>query len=193
MSGTSIEHIETIHDGWGRFLTLHLKAADGTRFTREVEDHGDAACVLPYDSVRRCVMLVKQPRAPLLMRNEPDHIWEAPAGILDEADPAACARREALEETGLRLGEVEALGAFWSMPGVSAERIHLFLAPYNETDKVAAGGGLADENEQIELAEVSFEDAFSAADAGQITDMKTWALLQALRLRHPEISRPVAG
>lgn len=193
MSGTSIERIETIHHGWGRFLTLHLVTEDGTRFTREVEDHGDAACVLPYDAVRRCVMLVKQPRAPLLLRGEPDHIWEAPAGILDEADPAACARREALEEAGLQLGEVETLGAFWSMPGVSAERIHLFLAPYSAEDRIAEGGGLAHENEQIELAEVSFDDAFGAADAGRITDMKTWALLQALRLRHPELSRPNAG
>ncbi|MBE7183019.1 MAG: NUDIX hydrolase [Methylobacterium mesophilicum] len=193
MSHTSIERVDTIHEGWGRFLMLHLRTEDGARFTRQVEDHGDAACVLPYDPARRCVMLVRQPRAPLLFKGEGESLWEAPAGILDEPDAAACARREALEEAGLRLDALEPLGAFWPMPGTATERIHLFLAPYGAADRIAEGGGLADENEAIELSEMGFAEAFAAADAGRIADLKTWALLQALRLRHPELIRPGAG
>ncbi|PZO82464.1 MAG: NUDIX hydrolase [Mesorhizobium amorphae] len=187
MSQPVIEKTETLFGGWGKYLRVHLRFPDGTAYAREIEDHGDAACVLPFDAARGVVMLVRQARAPLVHRGENEQLWEAPAGILDEPDPAECARREAMEEVGLRLGEVVALGSFWTMPGISAERMHLFLAPYGAADRVTAGGGLADENEAIEVVEMPIREAAELMDGGRMRDMKTFALLQALRLRHPEL------
>lgn len=187
MTDPIIEKTETLFQGWGRYLRLHLRFEDGTAYAREIEDHGDAACVLPFDPGRKTVMLVRQPRAPLTYRGEQEHLWEAPAGILDEPDPEACARREAMEEVGLKLGALHPLGSFWPMPGVSAERIHLFLAPYAEADRTSQGGGLAEENEAIEVVEMPIREAAQLMAAGRIRDLKTFALLQALQLRQPQL------
>ncbi len=187
MSEQVIDRVEVIHEGWGRFLILHMRMSDGTPFKRQVEDHGDAACVLPYDPTRRCVMLVRQLRVPLAFRGEADRLLEAPAGILDETDPAACARREATEETGLHLRSLEKIGAFWPMPGSSTERIHLYLAGYSKGDQLAKGGGLANEHEEIEVVEMPIREAIALVEAGELSDLKTFAALQALRLRHPEL------
>ncbi|HEY8567064.1 MAG TPA: NUDIX hydrolase [Beijerinckiaceae bacterium] len=178
---------ETLHEGWGRLLRLTLSLPDGRTMTREVEDHGQAVAVLPYDPTRRVATLVRQFRAAPFREAGEDTILEAPAGLLDEDDPAAGTRREALEEVGLRLPRLEPLGAVWSMPGVSTERMHLYLAPYGEGDRAGEGGGLAAEHEEIEVVEMPLSDLARRADAGELTDMKTFALVQTLRLRRPEL------
>ena len=132
--------LKTLHEGWGRLLALRIRLADGQVMKREVEDHGAAVTVLPYDPDRGVAMLISQFRTPPLHAAGEVTVLEAPAGLLDEGDPEAGARREALEETGLRLGGLEPVALVWTMPGISTERMHLFLAPYGEGDRVAAGG-----------------------------------------------------
>ena len=182
-----IDRIETLHEGWGRMYRATLRLADGEIVTREIEDHGSAVAVLPYDPERRTTVLVSQMRAPMLYAEGAATSLEAPAGTLDVEDPEDCARREALEEAGLRLSVLEPAGRFWSMPGVSTERIHLFLAPYSAQDRVADGGGLDEEQEYIEVHELGLAELARMADEGRLVDMKTFALLQTLRLRHPEL------
>ena len=114
---------------------------------------------------------------------------EAPAGRMEDGTPAETARREAMEETGLRLEALEPVGAPFSMPGISTERMHLFLARYEAADRIAAGGGLAQENEQVEVLEVPLASLAADAAAGTIADMKTLVLVQALQLRHPDLFR----
>src|SRR5262249_32081389 len=95
------------------------------------------------------------------------------------------ARREALEEVGLRLGALELVAQAWSSPGLSCERISLYLAPYAGSDRIATGGGLAAEDENITAVEMALADLAPLADRGEIGDLKTLALLLALRLRQP--------
>jgi nudix-type nucleoside diphosphatase (YffH/AdpP family) len=185
-----IVEVTTLHEGWGRLLKLTIELPDARRMTREVEDHGAAVAVLPYDPARRTAILVRQFRPPVFHAAAVPDLLEAPAGMLDEDDPAACARREALEEIGLRLGALEPVGAAWSTPGVSTERIHLFLAPYAPADRVGEGGGLAEEHEDIAVLEVALGDLAAMADRGEISDLKTFALVQTLRLRRPELFQP---
>jgi hypothetical protein len=73
------------------------------------------------------------------------------------------------------------------MPGISTETIHLFLAAYSATDRVAAGGGLEAENEEIDVVEMALAELAAMADAGRLGDLKTLALVQSLRLRRPEL------
>ncbi len=87
----------------------------------------------------------------------------------------------------MRLGAVEPVVAAWSMPGLSSERIHLFLAPYAAADRVAAGGGKAEEGEEIEVLERPLKALLAEADAGTVTDIKTLALVWALARRRPEL------
>ncbi|HEX2725117.1 MAG TPA: NUDIX hydrolase [Beijerinckiaceae bacterium] len=179
--------VRTIYEGWGRLLAIRIRLPDGQVITREVEDHGAAVSVLPYDPDRRVATLVRQFRAPVFHATGQPDLLEAPAGMLDEDDPAACARREALEEVGLTLTSLEPVGAAWTTPGVSTELMHLYLAPYRAADRTGAGGGVADEHENITICEISLAELAAMADAGSLADVKTLALVQTLRLRRPDL------
>lgn len=182
-----ITKVETIHDGWAKFLIATVRLPDGRVMRREIEDHGAAAAVLPYDPHRRTAMLVRQFRAPVMLAAGRPHTLEVIAGIVEDDDAQTTARREAMEEAGLRLGDLEAVATVWVMPGISTERSSLFLAPYTAASRVADGGGIADEHEDIVVVEIALAALAGMADRGEIDDMKTLTLVQTLRLRHPDL------
>lgn len=176
-----------VHDGWCRMRTVEFSFPDGVRLTREVEDHGRAVCVLPYDPDRRVALLIRQFRAPLFYADGTADLIEAPAGLLDEPDPKEGARREAYEEAGVRLGPLESIASVWSMPGVSTERMDLFLAVYSQADRSGPGGGVPDEGEDIEVLEMPLATLARMSESGELTDVKTLLMVLALRLRRPEL------
>lgn len=178
---------ETVHAGRSKFLILTVQLPDGQTMRREVEDHGAAVCVLPYDRERRTAILVRQFRAPVFLAAEQEEVLEAIAGIVESPDPAECGRREAMEEAGLALTTMEHVGSAWTMPGVSTERMHLYVAPYGAKDRTGAGGGLADAHEYTAMVELPLAELAAHADAGRLDDMKTLVLVQTLRLRHPDL------
>lgn len=178
---------QSVHSGWNRVAIVTVRTDRGSLLSRSVEDHGRASVVLPYDPERRVALLVRQLRVPLLVAGHDPMSLEAPAGLVEGDDPAACARREAMEEAGVRLGDLVALGSTHPMPGVSTEALHLFLAEYRMHDRIAAGGGLEDEQEEIEVVEMPLEELVSMADRGELADLKTFALVQTLRLRRPDL------
>jgi nudix-type nucleoside diphosphatase (YffH/AdpP family) len=154
---------------------------------REILNSADAAAVLPYDPEQRKVILIRQFRAPVMHVEGRDAFVEAVAGLLDEDEPEACARRETMEEAGIRVRTLEPVVTAWSAPGITTERLHLFLAPYTAADRVGEGGGLADEHEEIEVLEIGIDELMRLLEQGAIADMKTLVLVQALQLRHPEL------
>ena len=102
-------------------------------------------------------------------------IWEVPAGKLDGEDPAVCAARELEEEAGLRAGRLEPLGAIWTTPGFTDERIHLFAAYGLEPVPQRL-----DPDEVLEVVEVSFAQALEMVWSGELSDAKSaLALLHA--------------
>lgn len=179
-----------LHDGWSRFLVAEVTMPNGTRLAREIEDHGRAVGVLPYDPVRRVAMLVEQFRPPAFYAAGTPSLLEAPAGLLDEADPEDGARREAREETGLRLGVLERVACAWTMPGISTEQMDLFLAAYGEADRLGPGGGASEEHEDITVHELPLAELAAMSGRGEITDLKTLVLVFALRLRRPDLFTP---
>jgi nudix-type nucleoside diphosphatase (YffH/AdpP family) len=187
MASYRITGVKTLYEGWGKLLKLTIATPDGRTMEREVEDHGAAVAVLPYDPERRTAMLVRQFRAPVLHVGGPSDLLEAPAGMLDEDVPEDCARREAHEEVGLRLRSLEPLGTAWACPGISTEVMHLYLAPYGSSDRISEGGGLAEEHEDIEVVEMPLADLWAMVEQGSILDLKTLFLVQALRIRRPEV------
>ncbi|CAM5773329.1 ADP-ribose pyrophosphatase [Labrys miyagiensis] len=176
-----------LYDGWNRLLMVKVRTPRGAVIHRSVEDHGDAVAVLPFDPVRRVALLVRQLRVAILKGHGTESSLEAPAGILDEDDPADCARREAMEEAGLKLEGLVPLGAFYVMPGISTEKMHMFLAEYSSASRVGDGGGLEEENEEIEVIEIGLGELDAMAERGDLTDLKTYALVQNLKLRRPEL------
>lgn len=179
--------LRVVYEGWTTFGVATVIQPDGTAVNRCLEHHGEAAVVLPYDPVRRTALLVRQVRVGPAWWGGDGQLDEAPAGGLNGGVPEDTARREALEEAGVRLGALEKVACLYPMPSVSTERIHLFLAPYAAEDRIAAGGGLADEDEQVAVVEVALAALAAAATTGTLADMKTIVLLQALQLRQPDL------
>jgi nudix-type nucleoside diphosphatase (YffH/AdpP family) len=179
---------EPAYSGWCKLYVATIRLPDGQLVRREIEDHGRAVAVLPYDPVRRTAIVIRQPRAPALYVGRGDHLLEAIAGLMDPGEAAeTSARRECIEEAGLRLSSVARITTAWTMPGISTERMDLFLGEYSETDRVATGGGLASESEQIEVIEMPLRDLAAAIDAATDFDMKLLALVQTLRVRRPDL------
>jgi nudix-type nucleoside diphosphatase (YffH/AdpP family) len=169
---------------------LRLRLADGAVVSRELERHGDAVVVLPYDRDRRCALVAHLFRAPVLAATGETVSEEACAGMIEIEDAAAAARREAYEELGVELAALEFIGRLWSSPGVSTERQSLFLAPYRLSARTGQGGGAPGEHEGITVVERPLA-ALAAADRAEIADAKLFSLVQTLRLRRPELFGPV--
>jgi nudix-type nucleoside diphosphatase (YffH/AdpP family) len=183
----AIIRLDLKHEGWSNLFIATVRTPEGEEIRREIEDHGEAVGILPYDPVRRVAMMVRQFRTPVLHAAGRQDLLEIPAGLLDGTDPEEDAKREAIEEVGLRLRALEKVSTVWSMPGVSTERIHLFLATYDESDAEGEGGGLAEEHEAITKVELPLPELARMADDGRLDDVKSLLLVQTLRLRRPEL------
>ncbi len=73
---------------------IRIKLVDGSVVSRDIETHGDAAAVLPYDIQRRCALVVRLFRAPVFGVNKEEEIEEACAGMIEEErDEAAASAR----------------------------------------------------------------------------------------------------
>ena len=173
---------EVLSDDWYtlRKITFRHRGRDGTWTTqsREAYDRGNGAAVLLYHPDRKTVVLTRQFRLPTYVNGNADGMLvEACAGLLDGEDPETAIRREAEEETGLRVGRVTKVLEAYMSPGSVTEILHFFTAPYQDADRVSAGGGTgADEN--IEVMELPFTEAMAMVGDGRIRDGKTILLLQ---------------
>jgi nudix-type nucleoside diphosphatase (YffH/AdpP family) len=148
---------------------------------REAYDRGNGAAVLLYNKEKQTVILISQFRMPTYLNgNESGIMIEACAGLLDGDDPETCVIKEAEEESGFRVAKVEKVLEAYMSPGAVTEILHLYIAEYQESDRVNSGGGLADEQEDITVLEVDFNKAISMISSGEIKDAKTIMLLQYL-------------
>lgn len=179
--------VTTLHAGWLNLHLVTLTDPSGATYERYVEDHGRAVAVLPYNPRTRMALLVTMPRAALMFAGG-TALLEAPAGLVEHGeDLKACARRELVEEAGLSVDDLEPAGAIWVSPGMTTERIDLFLAAYADDQRTSAGGGLASENENITVVETPLAELLAIAEGEAPADAKTRVLVQTLRLRRPEL------
>ena len=177
---------DLLSNNWGRLTRYEIdyRRDDGAwqRQMREVYDRGNGAVILLCDPGRGTVLLTRQFRLPAHLNGDEPALIEACAGLLDGLDPEACARKEAEEETGYRVGEVTHLFDAYMSPGSVSEKLSFFVASYSPADRVSRGGGLEGEGEEIEVLEVAFETALGMVRAGEIVDAKTILLLQHVAL-----------
>ncbi|MGD8168584.1 NUDIX domain-containing protein [Herbiconiux sp. P16] len=178
-----------------RTTRIEFQHRDGHWSTeeRETYDRGNGATILLHDAERRTVLLIRQFRYPAYVNGHPDGLLlELPAGLLDEDDPETAIRREAREETGYAIGEVQHVFDAYMSPGSVTEKLFFFAAPYDASNRADAGGGLAEEGEDIELVELGIDDALARIGT-DIVDAKTIMLLQWAALSGPFAHSPRSG
>ncbi|STW87655.1 nudix hydrolase family protein YffH [Klebsiella pneumoniae] len=127
-----------------RNMTYELTRADGSvvRHKREVYDRGNGATVLLYNRHKQTVVLVRQFRvATWVNGNHDGMLIETCAGLLDNDEPEACIRKEAVEETGYEVGEVRKLFELFMSPGGVTEVVHFFIAEYSDAQRTTSGAG----------------------------------------------------
>jgi len=184
-----ITDVELVASGWHvlRRTTFEQRDRAGAWVSKTAEtyDRGNGATILLYDVARRTVLLTRQFRYPVYVNGHPDGMLiEAAAGLLDDDAPEAAIRREAIEETGHEVGEIEHVFDAYMSPGSVTERLHFYAAPYSAETARHAGGGVAGEGEQIDLVELGIDAALTAIGT-DILDAKTIMLLQWAALRGP--------
>jgi nudix-type nucleoside diphosphatase (YffH/AdpP family) len=177
-----IHKVETLSHDW--FLlqktTFDYRRGDGSwqRQTRETYDRGNGATILLYNRARRTVVLVRQFRFPTWGNGHDGFLIEAAAGLLDQASPEDRIKAEVEEETGYRVGEVRKVFEAFMSPGSVTERLYFFVAEYDPASRAGAGGGIAEEGEDIEVLELDMDEAMRMMADGRIADGKTIMLLQ---------------
>jgi nudix-type nucleoside diphosphatase (YffH/AdpP family) len=160
--------------------TFEWRRANGEWQTqhRETYDRGNGATLLPYNLAQGTVLLVRQFRYPAYVNGYDDLMIEAAAGLLDNEAPELRIRAEAEEETGYRLGEIRKIFEAFMSPGSVTEKLHFFVAEYKPDMRIGSGGGIASEGEDIEVMELTIDQAMAMVGDGRIVDAKTIILLQ---------------
>ena len=146
-----------------RLVDCKIRTPYGKILSRQVLEHPGCVVIIPRTKAGKYV-LVRQYRFPL-----EKHLWEFPAGGKEpgETFPHA-AKRELMEEIGMRPGKLRKLLEFYPTPGVSGEKMHVFLA-WDLEPAVAQ----KDEDEDFELAAFSLSEIGRMIRRGEIVDGKT--------------------
>jgi ADP-ribose pyrophosphatase len=155
----------------GRVVNLDMDTVrfpDDSTGELEIVRHPGAAAVVPFLSDPHgpdpTILLIRQFR---YAANGP--LFEIPAGRLDQGEkPEACARRELLEEVGVKAGKLERLTTIWTTPGFTDERIHLFWA-----SDLTTGAHAREADEFIEVTPKPLSEVLSLIRDGTICDAKT--------------------
>ncbi len=162
--------------------------------TRLNFNRGDSAAVILHDPLLDTIIMTEQFRYPTYTK---DHGWilEIPAGTVEAdetADPTITLRRELIEEIGYSVTNFRKVVSFFVSPGGTSERIHLFYAAIKPQDKIAAGGGLVSEGEDIRVVTMGVKEALHKIPTGDIMDAKTIIGLQWLQINRDTLP-PVSG
>ncbi len=160
----------------GRIIDLVVKDVelpDGKTSKREIINHPGAVAVIAVTESKK-LLLIKQFRKPLEKT-----IVEIPAGKLEKGeDPLECAKRELEEETGYKSNELQAVTSFYTSPGFADELVHIYF-----TDKLELGKVSLDEDEFLDVMEVTIEEAEELIEKQLIHDAKTVYAIQYLKLK----------
>lgn len=151
---------------------------------RELVQGYRVVCVLLYDPDKHTVILVEQFRIGTLHSHHGPWQLEVVAGLVeDNEDILETLHRESEEEAGVTCADPIKLFEYWSTPGMTSERVHLYCA---RVDSSQASGihGVAEEEEDIMVHVVDADDAIQATFDGQIDNAPSILALQWLQYNH---------
>lgn len=161
--------------GFFKVIKERVRLPDGAEQDYFFCQHPGAVGVLPVDEDGR-VLMVRQFRQPA-----DDALLEIPAGKIDPGeDPWLCGRRELLEETGYECEELELLSTFFASPGMTDEKIHVFVG---RGLKAAAPAPTLDGDEPISLEWMERDELLHAVNDGRIVDAKSIIAITLFKLK----------
>ena len=177
------------HDGFVKVekARLQFEKFNG-EMSEELDRHRyhrtDAVAVIIYDPATYRVLLVRQFRYAVYANNGEGWLTECVAGMMEEGErPEEVARREVLEETGLRLRSAILLAEYFFSPGGCSDKLHLFLGEVESSNQPLGVAGLAHEGEETRPEWFSMQDVLNMVDDGRIIDGKTLVGLMLLDRR----------
>jgi GDP-mannose pyrophosphatase NudK len=173
---------EILSNKWGEYARykIEYETSDGRKQEqlREIQDNGNGAAVLLYNLDKREVLLIKQFRlASMLNGNKSGIIIEVCAGLVENDNPEKTIIKEIKEEVGYIVDKVDYHFKGYATPGAKTEMIYFFTAPYDNNTLKVKGGGLLEEQEDIEVLYYDFDLAYDMIFTGEIIDNKTITLL----------------
>ncbi len=146
-----IVHRERAYDGHFKLNKLTIKTPEGEELPREQFAPGHAVAALVFDTQARQYVLTRQFRV-----GAERELLEIAAGMIDKGEsPETAVRREIHEELGYEIDQLTSIVTMWPSPGTSAETIAVYYAEVSR--QTGAGGGLIEENEQIEMVRLTRE------------------------------------
>lgn len=150
---------------------------------REMHDTGNGAAIMLYDLPHRKIVLIKQFRLAAMINENGDGIlYEVCAGLVENNDPKATIIKEVKEETGFLISDPKYLFSAFATPGAKTEKIHFFACSVDTKNFDNKGGGMEDEQEDIEVIVMPFDEAWTMLNDGTIRDLKTIALLMYAKM-----------
>jgi nudix-type nucleoside diphosphatase (YffH/AdpP family) len=179
----NITHIN-LSNAWAKLdridYDFQFKNNKWKRLSRETYNRGNGTAILLYNPEKGTVILTKQFRMPTYENDKNDGVSiEACAGAIDKGGtPLETIIRETEEEVGYRLNDAKQVLTAYMSPGALTEKMYLFIAKYNDAMRINEGGGLAAEDEEIEVLELSFIKVLDMIKNEEIIDAKTIMLLQ---------------
>lgn len=178
MSTLEEKTIQTEEIFSGKVIRLQLedvKLPNGKMGRREIVKHPGAVAIIAITEENKIVMVEQYRKA--LERT----IIEIPAGKLEKGEePSACAHRELEEETGYECKSLERIVSFYTSPGFSDEILHLYIAAGLSKKENSAP---LDEDEFINLEELTLDEAIQYVKEQKIYDAKTIYAVQYLQLQ----------
>lgn len=163
-----MEHLDSrvVWEGKWRVRVDTFRLADGRLYERGAIDHPGAVVLVPLltDGDFPELLMLRQYRPAL-----GNTILELPAGTRDPDEPwLVCAQRELQEETGYRAEALHPLGEVWAAPGLSNERMAIFLATGLAADPLPM-----DVDEDIMVERWALETLVEMALDGRLEDAKS--------------------
>ena len=168
-----------------RFQYRKFDGSVSEMVSREILERGHAVVLLAYDDKRDEVVLIEQIRIAAIDTQTSPWILELIAGMMDHDNESTeeVARREAMEEAGIVIGQCKPIISYLASPGGLTEQLHILVG---QVDSSTAKGvhGLAEENEDIKVHVVSREQAYKWVEEGVINNAASIIALQWLQLNH---------
>ena len=162
-------------------ITLKYKKYDGSwsnNIKRELFGGAQVSAVLPYDPIKKEIVLLQQFRPGTISKNVNNYLDEIVAGIIDPGeDPETAAKRECLEETGCKIKKLKPIQGYFPAPGSSESYYYLFIGEV-KTIKKSRVMGLAYENEDILVKSYKLDKVKEMLKKGKITNGITLIALQ---------------